>query len=84
MHPPLSLIPNWCVSARLSIATEPVVSILVAMLSQSGIRVLQGQCKRSCGPMDKASDYESGDCRFESCQDQTFFAKVTGVFRNHS
>ena len=25
---------------------------------------------RSCGPMDKASDYESGDCRFESCQDQ--------------
>ena len=28
---------------------------------------------RSCGPMDKASDYESGDCRFESCQDQTPF-----------
>ena len=26
----------------------------------------------SCGPMDKASDYESGDCRFESCQDQIF------------
>ena len=23
--------------------------------------------------MDKASDYESGDCRFESCQDQHFF-----------
>ena len=21
-----------------------------------------------CGPMDKASDFESGDCRFESCQ----------------
>ena len=73
MHPSLPLIPNWCISARLSIATEPVVSILVAMLSQSGIPVLQGQCKRSCGPMDKASDYESGDCRFESCQDQTFF-----------
>ena len=33
---------------------------------------------RSCGPMDKASDYESGDCRFESCQDQIFLilAKV--------
>ena len=25
-----------------------------------------------CGPMDKASDYESGDCRFESCQGQNF------------
>ena len=25
-----------------------------------------------CGPTDKASDYESGDCRFESCQGQTF------------
>ena len=24
--------------------------------------------------MDKASDYESGDCRFESCQDQVFYA----------
>ena len=26
-----------------------------------------------CGPTDKASDYESGDCRFESCQGQLFF-----------
>ena len=26
-----------------------------------------------CGPTDKASDYESGDCRFESCQGQSFF-----------
>ena len=25
--------------------------------------------------MDKASDYESGDCRFESCQGQHFFAQ---------
>ena len=25
-----------------------------------------------CGPTDKASDYESGDCRFESCQGQHF------------
>ena len=25
-----------------------------------------------CGPTDKASDYESGDCRFESCQGQLF------------
>ena len=25
-----------------------------------------------CGPTDKASDYESGDCRFESCQGQNF------------
>ena len=28
--------------------------------------------RRSCGPMDKATDYESEDCRFESCQDQIF------------
>ena len=26
-----------------------------------------------CGPTDKASDYESGDCRFESCQGQLCF-----------
>jgi hypothetical protein len=26
--------------------------------------------QRSCGTMDKASDYKSEDCRFESCQDQ--------------
>ena len=26
-----------------------------------------------CGPTDKASDYESGDCRFESCQGQPFY-----------
>ena len=29
---------------------------------------------RPCGPTDKASDYESGDCRFESCQGQLFLA----------
>ena len=28
-----------------------------------------------CGPTDKASDYESGDCRFESCQGQYFFPR---------
>ena len=27
---------------------------------------------RPRGPTDKASDYESGDCRFESCQGQSF------------
>ena len=27
---------------------------------------------RSCGPMDKASVYGTGDCRFESYQDQLF------------
>ena len=79
IHPSLPLIPNWCISVRLSIATEPVVSILVAMLSKLGFPLFQRQCKRSCGPMDKASDYESGDWRFESCQDQTFFCK--GIWR---
>ena len=28
---------------------------------------------RVCGAMDNASDYESGDCRFESCQTRIFF-----------
>ncbi len=27
-------------------------------------------CQRSCGAMDNASDYESQDCRFKSCQDR--------------
>jgi hypothetical protein len=26
--------------------------------------------RRPCGPMDKASAYGTGDCRFESCQGQ--------------
>ena len=29
-----------------------------------------------CGPTDKASDYESGDCRFESCQGHNFWAPI--------
>ena len=33
--------------------------------------------ERSCGPTDKASDYESGDCRFESCQDHKLFILQT-------
>ena len=36
---------------------------------------------RSRGPMDKAPDYESGDCRFESCRDQTIYS-VTRCFLN--
>ena len=31
-----------------------------------------GRNRWPCGPTDKASDYESGDCRFESCQGQYF------------
>ena len=31
-------------------------------------QVDQLQVKRSCGAMDSTSDYESEDCRFESCQ----------------
>ena len=27
---------------------------------------------RACGATDNASDYESGDCRFESCQARSF------------
>ena len=29
-----------------------------------------------CGPTDKASDYKSGDCRFESCQGHNFWAPI--------
>ena len=32
----------------------------------------------SCGPMDKASDYESGDSRFESWQDRDFEKCISG------
>ena len=27
---------------------------------------------RVCGAMDNASDYESGDCRFDPCQTRLF------------
>ena len=32
--------------------------------------------KWPCGPTDKASDYESGDCRFESCQGHNFLTPM--------
>ena len=31
---------------------------------------------RSCGPMDKASVYGTGDCRFESYQDQFYMSML--------
>ena len=31
-------------------------------------------CAGKCGPMDKAPDFGSGDCRFESCRGRTFFS----------
>ena len=31
------------------------------------------QTQRPCGLMDKAPDFGSGDCRFESCQGRHFF-----------
>ena len=37
--------------------------------------------KRSCGQKDKATGYEPGDCRFESCQDQNvLFNKSIEMF----
>ena len=80
IHPLLS----FQIGAFLSLAadSEPAVSTLVAMLSNLGFPVPQRQCKRSCGPMDKASDYESGDCRFESCQDQTFYPLLNASLAN--
>ena len=33
-----------------------------------------GSMEGSCGQMDKASDFESEDCRFESCHDQNLFS----------
>ena len=35
-----------------------------------------------CGPMDKASDYESGDSRFESWQGRTFSKLQEESFTN--
>ena len=72
MHPSLPLIPNWCIfvpSCRFRTCCFNFGCNVVKL----GFSRAPRQCKRSCGPMDKASDYESGDCRFESCQDQTFF-----------
>ena len=35
------------------------------------------------GPMDKASDYESGDSRFESWRGRLFFLKEKKEIRSH-
>ena len=52
--------------------------MLHCMLQIGGIDSIVGKqqfdsMSWSCGQMDKASDNESGDCRFESCQGHTFF-----------
>ena len=36
---------------------------------------LSGTPSRSCGLMDKAPDFGSGDCRFESCHDRNVLDK---------
>ncbi len=33
--------------------------------------------------MDNASDYESEDCRFESCQDRNYFVPVMKVSEDY-
>ena len=55
--------------------TRPVDLCFGAILNSgagSGSRVVLNSTNWPCGPTDKASDYESGDCRFESCQGQLF------------
>ena len=37
------------------------------------------KCDWPCGPTDKASDYESGDSRFESWQGRFFFSPTVLV-----
>ena len=34
------------------------------------------QILRPCGPMDKAPDFGSGDCRFESCHGRLIFVSI--------
>ena len=46
-----------------------VVPNMPAVGRDSGRRLIKLSA-RSCGPMDKASVYGTGDCRFESYQDQ--------------
>ena len=48
-----------------------VVPNMPAVGRDSGRRLIELSA-RSCGPMDKASVYGTGDCRFESYQDQVF------------
>ena len=38
---------------------------------------------RPCGLMDKASDFGSEDCRFESCHGRDFFGKNTSKIQTH-
>ena len=56
-------------------ATEAGCTGFGGSVNQAGLGQMFGLVlvQRSCGPTDKASDYESGDCRFESCQGQLFF-----------
>jgi hypothetical protein len=39
---------------------------------------------RPCGPMDKALDYESRDCRFESCQGRIFSSQISASGEIHT
>jgi hypothetical protein len=56
------------------------------LLRRTGTKAWVVACKmtglykyqRSCGAMDNASDYESEDCRFESCQNRLKFLVETG------
>ncbi len=47
---------------------------------RNSIKVIASyRLRRSCGAMDNASDYESEDCRFESCQDRySFLSSLEG------
>ena len=43
-----------------------VVTLFICRVIRAGTREESG----SCGPMDKAPDFGSGDCRFKSCHDR--------------
>ena len=44
-------------------------------------QILSRQQDRPRGPMDKAPDFESGDCRFESCRGRiSFFLVLARAF----
>ena len=48
-------------------------------LNQQSIQRCMDQ-RRSCGPMDRASDYGSGDCRFESGSNFSAHGTIVVIF----
>ena len=90
-QPNLGAMERWSISRRSPIQAPTWPNeIMSATLLTSRLGILQHWCKigimnlhehsgswgkGACGLMDKAPDFGSGDCRFESCHARSVFAK---------